>query len=134
MATDGCILKAVKPLSAHLASSEQVGTARNKQASGSMVAVPPAFPIGGLCLPPIKPTSNLVPSEEPTSEQDGGSNFSPLLISHKVLRDPTLRTIGSRSTTIGPFSSAPHRGDPGVTDSSAWCFTVRIPIASGLPF
>ena len=63
----------------------------------------PCIPDRGFRLPiAIKPTSSLAPSEEPTPAQDGGSSFSPLLISHKVLRDPTLRTIGSRSTTIGP--------------------------------
>jgi hypothetical protein len=88
----------------------------------------------GRILKAIKPTSRLTCAEGPIAAPNGGSNFSPLLISHKVLRDSTLRTIGSRSTTVGPLSSAPHRGNPGVTDSSAWCFTVGIPIASGLPF
>jgi hypothetical protein len=71
----------------------------------------------GRILKVIEPTSRLTCAERPIVAPNGGSNFSPLLISHKVLRDPALRTIGSRSTTVGPLSSAPHRGDPEVTES-----------------
>jgi len=100
MATDGCILKAAEPLPACLPTSRQIGMTGNRQACDGSMAVSPALPLGDFARPSM-PTSHLVPSEEPTAARGGGSSFSPLLISHKVLRDPTLRTIGSRSTTIG---------------------------------
>ena len=104
MATDGCTLKAVKPAVGVFAG---VPTGRDDQQQPSLWRLNGCTACNahhGLCLSPaIRPTSRSTPSKESTSAQDGGSSFSPLLISHKVLRDPTLRTIGSRSTTTGPF-------------------------------
>ena len=104
MATDGCTLKAVKPAIGVFAG---VPTGRDDQHQPSLWwlnGCTACTAHRGLCLSPaIRPTSRSTPSKESTSAQEGGSSFSPLLISHKVLRDPTLRTIGSRSTTTGPL-------------------------------
>ena len=127
MATDGCILKAAKPIGARLFASHWVGTAgKGLPYCGSMVA-DCGFTATGSIRNPKSEIRNLAHQQfhaplknAPSARIDStaaADQTSLLYLSlTRCCAAQTLRTIGPRGTTLEPIAPAPHRGDPGARD------------------
>ena len=96
MAANGWILTAVKPLSVCSRICPSIGTSRDTQTYGGLAATRLARSPRTRCNEDPQPHQLTVPCRcenqlrpPKRSHRDGGSSFSPLLISHKVLRGPT---------------------------------------------
>lgn len=135
MATDGCTLKAVKPAVGASAGVPMGRDNRHQPSLWGSTAAPLALPFADFVCHPRR-------GQPPIRHHPRRTDFR-IKRRIKLLSSTYLSQGAARPHTAyqwvaqhrhWTFTSAPHRGDPEVTDSSTSCLMFRILIASGLPF
>ena len=122
-AMNGCTVKGVKPLAARLLLSHRIGTARDSRGSCGLMK-----PHRGLAVPrsvrnsesAVKPSSlSRLSSRQTSAAESRASRRQIKLLSSTYLSQGAARPkhsipSGRAAPPLNLFSSAPHRGDPGV--------------------